>query len=90
MRLIDADALLDYLLMMPIDLGYREVEEIEKYVKEMPTIEPERKKGKWIFKRRWHEADECSCSLCGQLMTTFMGERKKYCPDCGAKMEVTE
>ena len=59
---------------------------IAGYKEGLEVAEAERKTGKWIFKRRWHEADECNCSLCNQLMTTFMGERKKYCPNCGADM----
>lgn len=43
--------------------------------------------GKWIFKRTYYEADECNCSVCGQLMTTAKGVRMNYCPNCGAKMK---
>ena len=31
--------------------------------------------GKWISKRTYYEADECNCSVCGQLMTTPKGVR---------------
>lgn len=41
----------------------------------------------WEFKRKVYEADECVCSKCGQLLTTRTGERMKYCPNCGAKMD---
>lgn len=37
-RLIDADELADQLTIIPIDLGYREVEDIEKMVTNAPTI----------------------------------------------------
>lgn len=50
----------------------------------------EPKKGQWVFKRLYHEADECICSECGQLMTTAHEKRMRFCPNCGAKMEVTE
>lgn len=43
--------------------------------------------GHWIYKKTYYEADECNCSLCGQLMTTGKGKRMNYCPNCGAKMD---
>jgi tRNA(Ile2) C34 agmatinyltransferase TiaS len=43
--------------------------------------------GEWVFKLSRYEADECNCSLCGQLMTTAKGVRMNYCPNCGAKMD---
>ncbi len=43
--------------------------------------------GEWVFKRTYYEADECNCSVCGQLMTTAKGVRMNYCPNCGAKMK---
>lgn len=49
--------------------------------------DPDRECGMWIFKRTYYEADECNCSICGQLMTTANGKRMNYCPNCGAKMD---
>lgn len=86
MRLIDADALLDYLQIIPIDLGYREVDDIEKYVKEAPTADvAERKKGKWIFNPT--DAIEMmftkpKCSECG----FESADGGNFCPNCGADM----
>jgi hypothetical protein len=81
MRLIDADALIDYLQIMPIDLGYREVEKIEEYVMSMPTIEPQRKTGEWELV----DADKFifRCGVCKK--NTF--GMSDWCPKCGAKME---
>lgn len=56
-------------------------------IEKLPSAE---RKERWLFNRQYHEADECVCSGCGQLMTTIHGERMNYCPNCGAKMEVTE
>lgn len=93
-RLIDADILLEYLTILPIDLGYREVEEIEEYVKGMPTIE-ERKNGKWI-ERNPQNSDECrliECDQCG--FSHIVGfnvpyehwiENRNFCERCGADM----
>lgn len=42
--------------------------------------------GRWVHAKTYYDADECNCSLCGQLMTTKIGNRMNYCPNCGAKM----
>lgn len=56
MRLIDADELLDFLQMLPIDLGRREVEDIRAHIREMPKIESEQQ---WIpCSERLPETDE--------------------------------
>lgn len=53
-----------------------------------PTIEPERKKGKWLHKSKqlaalntawWYE-----CLICGYH--AFNGMRTDFCPNCGADM----
>ena len=46
-------------------------------VKEQPTIEPERKKGKWID--LW---DRSRCSACN-MDSTY---EHNFCPNCGADM----
>lgn len=53
----------------------------------LEDLTPAEKTGRWVFERLYHEADECICSECGQLMTTAHGKRMKFCPNCGAKME---
>lgn len=69
----------------------RPYHEVWKAVKKLPSVEPERKRGKWIKvvdektdnSTTWHY----KCSLC---------ESRKgwadydYCPNCGAKMEVSD
>lgn len=80
MRLIDADALQrEY---MQFHDGKRIV-----LVDVAPTIEPERKKGKWIdmsdggrIKTLW--AEKYKCDKCGMYGTRAW----KYCPYCGADM----
>lgn len=105
MRPIDADALKDGYMHMGYDPNehpeesYMEgwckgfnaaVDHCIGHVIHAPTIEPERKTGKWIEVEKYYEAAECRCSLCGQTMTTHVGERMNYCPNCGAKMEEGE
>ena len=63
-------------------VGY---EMAEKVVKQLPPIQP--KRGKWIDttgNTEWY-AREYECSECGG---TMLGE-SNFCPNCGAKMEVT-
>lgn len=52
-------------------------------VEELPSAEPERKKGKWI--------ENTFCSECGwihEVESGFIGSVKQfnYCPNCGADM----
>ena len=90
MRLIDADEL-------KIDYGFTwdditpTHEELYALIDRQPTIEPERKKGKWIRENivltsnppqyKWH------CSECGRMVHWFTAEvLTDYCPNCGADM----
>lgn len=80
MRLIDADA-----LKSKINLNFSGV---IMQIDEAPTIEAEPvRHGRWVHAKTYYESDECNCSLCGQLLTTRIGERMNYCPNCGAKMD---
>jgi len=45
--------------------------------------EPE-KDGSYVYDKRAY----AKCSVCGGV--EFLGYKKKYCPNCGAKMEVDE
>lgn len=62
-------------------------------VEKMSSVDPERKTGKW------HLLDECAnegwyCDQCHKKVfrADFSNTMKKYkfCPNCGAKMEVEE
>ena len=71
-------------------------ERVKTWLDEIPSAEPERKKGEWlcdsyclIFKRKiWR------CSVCGNLLD-FEGVNAgrgdaNYCPNCGADMRGQE
>lgn len=82
-RLIDANALETHEQLEPLGNGkYEYVEIVYKDDIDMaPTIEPERKKGKWL--RSGSELFPYECDQCGDT-----NERKTpYCPHCGAEME---
>ena len=101
MRLIDADAL-QVRLKEPIpfdaDLAERIWEgwhectiAVDRAIDDMPTIEPERKKGKWIHEQieseksitEYFKTPTCSCSICN----AYVNQESNYCPNCGALME---
>lgn len=90
MRLIDADAAKAELLRMVGDIhgwgeffdgirsGYQSAAD---RLDTMPVVE-ERKHGHWLTKKAWH----VECSECHHVLE-FICDVKKYCPNCGAKME---
>lgn len=92
MRLIDADTLIE---QMEADAEHLDnaISKMMYYaaisdVKHAPTIEPERKKGKWI-KEHWHSDHVRQCSACHvtQTVTTYRGVVNfKFCPYCGVDM----
>lgn len=52
-----------------------------------PSVEPERKPGKWVHMVGWWECNQCHAEYTD--MPTCMGKVVyEYCPMCGAKMEV--
>jgi hypothetical protein len=61
-----------------IRMGY---ESAVHFVEQAPTVE-ERKRGHWINPKAWH----VECSECHHVLE-FICDVKKYCPNCGAKME---
>ena len=103
MRLIDADALMeaskyefwqDCSAITPI--GEYILGKFRKLIRNMPTIEPERKSGKWTLKPTCSGWYKIVCSQCGYDITGsapmigFMPEVEvlwNCCPNCGAYMK---
>ena len=54
-------------------------------IKRLPSAQPERKKGKWIFKEDFRIVDgyDWKCDQCG----SWQRYTSNYCPKCGARME---
>lgn len=95
MRAIDADALLEF-IKNRYDITWKDDYEggirdactdITEKINKMPTIEPERKTGKWnrisLDKYTRHAEAWYRCDQCGE---TYIGEMN-YCGNCGTKME---
>lgn len=58
------------------------------YVKQLPSAQPERPKGKWIHRGcGMFECDQCGKKLISNVYTCEgAGRLYKYCPGCGADM----
>jgi len=80
MRLIDADALIAYCDKKWIPLNVNAVNA-------QPTIEPERKTGKWIpTGKDTIFGVDVRCSVCGESFATTELAEELYCRHCGAYM----
>ena len=98
MRLFDADALVDALMMYTwydedgwgIDDAEAKREYIKGWLPDIPTIEAEPvRHGKWT--RIWsHTIYDCTSSIphyvCNECGSITLWE-SSYCPTCGAKMD---
>lgn len=81
MRLIDANKIV-YSWQIDADGQEHDGVTLQSIIDKMPTIEPERKTGKWITQEfgSWAE-----CSECHELYDIPIAY-SNFCPNCGAKM----
>lgn len=107
MRYIDGDALIKKLGIAydcrecdkdksPYCTWKPDVVDVCEAICDAPTIEPERKKGKWIFYETENERyDDIKCPFCKKTYTVdayriddigFTAEDFKFCPNCGSDM----
>lgn len=75
MRLIDADALIEDI--REHSESYFADDFAHEWVDRQPTIEPERKKGKWFCGDGMYSCDQCHAAFY---------ETSPFCPMCGADM----
>ncbi len=68
--------------------GDKNVAKVWDQLKDLPPVQPERKKGKWL---KWEALNGLTygsiCSECGYIISAVPNYGTKYCPDCGAEME---
>lgn len=81
MRLIDADELLT---AFPVDDEPTLTKScVRMTIQRMPTIEPERIRGRWeIYVISMLDGEGCKCSECGFEGVPYWN----FCPNCGADM----
>ena len=94
-RLIDGDELLEILRIMKERYFDRKIilGKVVEEVKRMPTIDPERKKGKWIpaFDGKFRGgAYWFNCSECGHIVAGGLQSGNFFCENCGADMREGE
>ena len=96
MRLIDADALLDFIdvghLRYPSELCFSEID-VANMLLHAPTVSPDevRGVGKWD---RVETEFGLRCPKCGKLLDEYvnggewvaLSEIPNYCPNCGARL----
>ena len=81
MRCIDADALLKAIIQMSRDGN------VFDRIHEAPTIEPERKTGKWIPVTNGRGGFECDqCHNYAPSYQDGVEWLSGFCPNCGAEM----
>ena len=68
----------------------------EEMIGHLPSVEPERKKGKWlckpygiIFKQKIWQCSVCGNTLDFEGVNAGRGDAN-YCPNCGARMDCSE
>lgn len=61
---------------------------IQEIVKKLPSVEPERKPGKWIDYPFENVYGQKLCDYRCNLCAYFVNAKTKFCPNCGSKMEV--
>lgn len=84
MRLIDADALPKLIIYQPSDEVKEIINVFTRAIAEAPTIDAEPiRHGKWNIV----EGMPTQCSLCGYYVKQ---KTYKYCPYCGARMDLNE
>ena len=85
MRAIDADELFQEMERASWYNNADRDEVAEELVMNAPTIEPERKTGRWIE----YDNSHCECPFCHVEWSYFDNDVEcfNYCPNCGAQME---
>lgn len=96
MRLIDADALKEWVENWFTKNRYYHpfaknnnipITELYDILEQMPSAQPERKRGKWIVYKA-PDKQHCGlvkCPFCGEDMIAEADEYN-FCPNCGAEM----
>lgn len=76
-------------LKQRLEDDYLDGYELLKYIKALPTVEPERKKGEWIYEGKRGRFPACKCSICGHYENADWAilQGANFCSHCGAEMK---
>ena len=94
MRLIDADAAIDFVGSMNMcdEISNEAYKKLTSYLDEMLSVQPERKIGHWV-ETGDEPYDEWECDVCGFAIDGSgcidpeeYRDVYKFCPNCGADM----
>ena len=58
------------------------LEAYKEQLENMPSAQPERKKGRWVY----NSPVTMKCNQCGLVIKDWDWHRFKFCPNCGADM----
>lgn len=66
--------------------------DIKQAIMELPSAEPERKLGRWLWGGEWDDGRNklVRCSICNAADIQAAGVIVPYCWHCGAEMEVQD
>ena len=90
MRAIDADTLEKegWILHRTIQVDKNTMEYQTKPIKQVPTIELERKKGEWIEASEFEDCRYVKCNQCKVTQVFYYNKPlTNFCPNCGADMK---
>ena len=85
MRLIDADALKEWIDEYVSVFKKSDNKDIKGYIEHQPTIEP--KSGEWIEQEDCWQCSECGSEYVLEVDVKPIDEKMHYCPNCGARMK---
>lgn len=92
--LIAAERITEFMSVPPLATREWAVERAKSIINALPTIQTERKSGKWIETEENHGFDDevrekaVACSVCHVAFkrSDYVVEDFRYCPNCGARM----
>lgn len=87
---ISRQAALDAFWKLNIELSPTAIWTIQNMVKDVPSVSPQQRTGRWIQKEEEGEAEPFIIRECSECHCVDGKPSYKYCPQCGAKMEVEE
>ena len=85
--LISRQAVIDA-LELGLENDYVDATEFLTFIKQLPSAEPEQKKGEWVYDGIRGRFPACKCSICGHYENADWAllQGANFCSNCGAEM----